>query len=510
MKIQNFKENYRKKIGEEKLEKKPSVFLKILLPTLIILLLFPPLSCLIFRHSAMRYARQTAEQNLQTLTRNVLPLMETTFSENSVQTLSPETVHTFLLKAGSAARRTGGTANLLIFSSDLKLVYPREEEEKLLVKPASDACLEFLRTLPNDNTHRNTTHTEHSSVEDSYTGKQNLLLTDKDGNEILANICPIPVHSRQIRYLVTYCSATQLVSWTTHASLTVLVLSSLFALITLFTLWRTAKNISVSLNVLCQKSDEIGHGIFHSSKPASFSVKELEQLRLAMNEMSDCLLRSDESQKHFFQNVSHDLRTPLMSISGYAQGIEQGIFPDPADASRTILEESQRLTNLVNSLLTLSRLENRGTSERENLTPIALSDFLTDASARMNGLASNKQIALVLHSVDPNLYVLGKEDLLCQVLDNLLSNAIRYAKHVVDLRVNIEKDMIFISVEDDGDGIAPKDMPHLFERCYKGVGGNFGIGLAIAQTATQAMNGTLEASNRQEGGAVFILKLHHA
>lgn len=94
-----------------------------------------------------------------------------------------------------------------------------------------------------------------------------------------------------------------------------------------------------------------------------------------------------------------------------------------------------------------------------------------------------------------------------KVLENLLTNAIRYAKTTVTISLVAHEDQTIIAVSDDGDGIDEKDLPHLFERCYKGRGGNFGIGLAIAHSAAKKMGGHLEATNQPEGGAVFRLFL---
>ena len=88
-----------------------------------------------------------------------------------------------------------------------------------------------------------------------------------------------------------------------------------------------------------------------------------------------------------------------------------------------------------------------------------------------------------------------------------MSNAIRYAKTTVTLETMTVGRQVSISVLDDGSGIEDNDLPHLFERCYKGRSGNFGLGLSIAQTAAQALGGTLTAANRPEGGAVFTLTL---
>ncbi len=124
----------------------------------------------------------------------------------------------------------------------------------------------------------------------------------------------------------------------------------------------------------------------------SFSIRELEELRLAMNRMAEQLCHSDKVQKDFFQNVSHELRNPLMSISGYAQGIEQGLFDPPYDAARTILEESGRLTELVNSLLTLSRMESG--QNVAAFTSVSVMDCIKDCLDRVYGLSFQKNISL--------------------------------------------------------------------------------------------------------------------
>ena len=108
------------------------------------------------------------------------------------------------------------------------------------------------------------------------------------------------------------------------------------------------------------------------------------------------------------------------------------------------------------------------------------------------------------------LAILGNEELLERALENLLTNAIRYARTSVFVEARAENGRVSISVSDDGPGISEADMPRLFERCYKGSGGNFGLGLAIARSAARAMGGDIAAANRPQGGAVFTITLEAA
>lgn len=127
-------------------------------------------------------------------------------------------------------------------------------------------------------------------------------------------------------------------------------------------------------------------------------------------------------------------------------------------------------------------------------------------ASRIGGWVTETSV-LVLAPFEKGVTACGEEELLGKVLENLLTNAIRYARTAVTVSVRVQADRVAISVSDDGGGIDGQDLPHLFERCYKGRGGHFGIGLAIAHTAAEQMQGQLTAANRQEGGAVFTLTL---
>lgn len=457
------------------------IFSRLLVPVMAALLLLPPLSCLIFQQAAKRYAYNEAVQELKSLQERIVPIMEHSFSGDG----EDDPIKTFLGKAGPLASQMGGSARLMILAGQMQVIYPRDEQLRQAVTPLAE---EFRQYIQNNNT----------------LGEDADTLTASDGETYLVNIYEAPVQSQRLRYIITYCPTSRIGGWVTEAAVLVLAIASVFVVLVFTVLWTATRSITQPLHRLCREAERIGGGSFTEIEPA-FSLKELEDLRLAMNRMSDQLMRSDQSQKNFFQNVSHELRNPLMSISGYAQGIEQGVFQSPKDAARTILTESLRLTEVVNSLLTLSRLE----SGQQNIAlgPVRVAEAVEDCLDRLNGLAVQQEISLVLAPFEQSITVYGEEELFGKVLENLLTNAIRYAKTTVKIFVKAEKEQVAISVLDDGDGIDEKDLPHLFERCYKGRGGNFGIGLAIAHSAVEKMNGQLEAANQYEGGAVFRILL---
>ena len=414
-------------------------------------------------------------------------------NEYTDDTASPAQVREFLRKAGKTARTSTGRARLMILSPELTLRYPYEEEEQASVEQLYEDISRYI----SENAESITAESADDTVVITSEGQDNIL-----------SLSEIPMQSVEIKYIAAYCPTEQMDIWVNKASLIVLIISSALAIIALAVLLLTVRSVTRPVRSLCNAADRIGNGDLGSDIIQPFSVAELDELRNSMNSMSNRLKHSDEIQKNFFQNVSHELRNPLMSISGYAQGIEQGIFDHPEDVAHTILEESGRLTEIVSSLLTLSRLETADTEAQ--LSDMDINETIEECLDRVNGQAMERDISLLYDETDEECTVIGNEELCEQVICNFLTNAVRYAASCVEISVYEHSDKVAISVADDGKGISPEDIDHVFERCYKGDGGNFGIGLAIAQTAAQRMHGEVSAANRAQGGAVFTLTLGKA
>ena len=465
------------------MKRNPSLFARLLVPVLLFLTLLPPAACLIFRQAALSYAYSEAESDLQALQQSILPLMTRHFSSDELST--QDKIRNFLRNVSAVIRKYDGSAKLLIYSSDMRMVYPSDEQERADAETFSALCADYIL----------------SSDFQANTSAQRLT---GETDVYLVSVYQVPTRSQQVEYLVAYRPVSQIGTWVSGAAKMVLSIFYVAMLLIALVLWLTARSVARPLSSLCRYAGRIGSGDFCEIE-TPFPLREPEMLRLSMNEMSRQLCRSEESQRTFFQNVSHELRNPLMSICGYAQGIERGVFPDPKQAAHTILEESQRLTALVSSLLTLSRIESG--QHAPTLLPLCVNDCIADSLDRAAGSALQKQVDIRFPPADGRLLALGDEDLLSHVLNNLLSNAIRYAHSSVSVAVRSENGHILITVCDDGEGIAPQDLPHIFERCYKGRGGHFGIGLAIAHSAAEQMRGSLTAQNRPEGGACFTLTL---
>jgi signal transduction histidine kinase len=229
---------------------------------------------------------------------------------------------------------------------------------------------------------------------------------------------------------------------------------------------------------------------------------ELGSVARNVFEMAGELNRYTHVQKQFFQNASHELKTPLMSISGYAEGIREGIFEgeDVNKGLDIIMEESSRLKKLVMEMTLLAKLD----SEEDifKLAEVNVKELLTETIERVNPMLKARGLTMqAVYSDGNSLTVQADRDKLLQALLNVASNAIRYAKSNISMHAAVQNGFIEISVSDDGEGIAEELLPYLFHRFVKGKDGESGLGLAISRAIVERCGGLIAASNMTDGGA---------
>lgn len=212
---------------------------------------------------------------------------------------------------------------------------------------------------------------------------------------------------------------------------------------------------------------------------------------------------SQETQRRFYQNTSHERKTPLMTVQGYAEGIQTGVT-DPKQAAGVILQESDRMTHLVNELLSLSKIDLH--SLKPNLVKTDLREVLYDSLRAAEPLTENRKIKLIPVLPDSPVFINGDEDMLEKVFSNILSNGIRHCKSEVKITCTPYSRFVMVKFHDDGNGISDEDLPHIFDRFYKGENGSTGIGLALAQELVKLHGGTISAYN--DSGAVFAVKFY--
>ena len=205
-----------------------------------------------------------------------------------------------------------------------------------------------------------------------------------------------------------------------------------------------------------------------------------------------------ERQQTFFQNASHELKTPLMAIQGYAEGIQAGVM-DAGGAAEVILAESDRMTELVEELLDISKI-NMGRQQLA-LSEMDVRELLYDSIRTVEPAAAGG-IAIVPDFPEEPVMVSCDDTRLRRAVTNILSNGVRYARSQLRLTCRADKRHVTIRIQDDGDGIAEEDLPHIFDRFYMGKSGKSGIGLALTKEIIHLHKGTIRAYNG-DTGAVF-------
>ena len=245
---------------------------------------------------------------------------------------------------------------------------------------------------------------------------------------------------------------------------------------------------------------------------------ELASRGESINSMAERLQGGRERERQLLLSVSHDLRTPLTSIRGYAEAIEDGVTPDVAGAAAVIVSESIRLERLVADLLDLARLGADRLSLHIGPTDVAEIVGRTVDGFRPRAIAAGIALDAVLPP--PGLLVTADPDRLGQVLANLVENGLSFAAGVVRVSVVERKEKpaaggsVYVLVEDDGPGIAPADLERVFDRFYQADRGvaarrGLGLGLAIVAELVRAMGGHVRAESpvRAVGGTRMVVEL---
>ena len=209
-----------------------------------------------------------------------------------------------------------------------------------------------------------------------------------------------------------------------------------------------------------------------------------------------------ERQQTFFQNASHELKTPLMAIQGYAEGIQAGVM-EAGSSAEVILAESDRMTELVEELLDISRLD---MGRQLTLSKVDLRELLYDSLRTVEPAAAHSGIAIVPDFPEEPIMVKCDDTQMRRAVTNILTNGLRYARSELRLTCRPGKRNVIIRIQDDGNGIAETDLPHIFDRFYMGESGKTGIGLALTKEIIHLHKGRICACNG-EPGAVFEISI---
>lgn len=272
------------------------------------------------------------------------------------------------------------------------------------------------------------------------------------------------------------------------------------------------RQMTQPLSAMSSAAQQMARGDFSARAPEAGSA-EIRELAVTFNGMAQQLSTLENSRRDFVANVSHELRSPITSIQGFAQGILDGTVPeeDREKYLRIIVDETHRLSKLIGGLLNLSRMEN---------DTVQLAKTIFDVNemvrrvliARMNQI-DDKQLNIEANLQEEPCYVLADADQIEQVIINLVDNAVKFTPEggVLTLSTCTEGGTVYLRVKDNGVGILPQDAPHIFDRFYKAdkahtVGKGTGLGLAICRIIMEKHGQSIRLVSG-EGGAEFEITL---
>ena len=268
----------------------------------------------------------------------------------------------------------------------------------------------------------------------------------------------------------------------------------------------------LKLNILAARQFSSGNFDFHVKLKRQ---DEYSDLLDTIQFMAYQLKNLEEYQKNFIANVSHDFRSPLTSIKGYAQAMKDGTIPYEIQEKYLdiIVFEAERLTKLTSSLLELNRFDQNGTIL--NLVNFDINAMIKQTAAAFEGICTKKRIVLKLQFDSPETFVTGDVGKIQQVLYNLIDNAIKFSHPDSSILISTvqEKDKAFISVKDSGIGIPADSLLKIWDRFYKTDASRgkdkkgIGLGLSITREIINAHKENITVTSTEGVGTTFTFSL---
>lgn len=467
---------------------KASIRMKIFLPVTVLLIAFPMAVWLMFRYTLDEHMNYNAKRDLELTISRVEKVINESDLAFAAEDIGAEENSEIVLSLLQNELQTGNTeTRMMAISGGYRVLYPVNFNER----PEMNEFYPVFLTK--------------ATGGEEFWEQGRILEETVGGGKYLLYYCYMENGDNdQVKHLVLYTPIYDTSMILDQMSHFVLVIMIVITAIAIMLSWFVAGSISGPLIRLSEAARGIGEKKFKKVETGA-TVKELLQLEYEINQMQEKLVQADQAERTFFQNASHELRTPLMSISGYAQGIQCGVFEDAAQAAGIILDESTRLTEVVDGILTLTRMDQL----RYQVVPVEMNieSFVEERLELLEGFAFSQGKKLVFEPGYEHKMIVDAM-LLERAFSNVVSNCIRYAKLQVTVTVETLEEYVRIVIRDDGPGISKEELERIFDRFHKGKNGNHGLGLAIAKASLEYMGGTIHAESMPDG-AVFVVELPH-
>lgn len=244
-----------------------------------------------------------------------------------------------------------------------------------------------------------------------------------------------------------------------------------------------------------------------------------EQMRLQLKENAEEKMQNEKKSKELVSNISHDLKTPITSIKGYVEGIMDGVADTPEKMDKyikTIYNKANDMDRLINELTTYSGIDSNKIPYHFHVLNIA--DYFQDCVEEVGLDLEQKDIQLNYTNLEPaDTCIVADPEQLKKVINNIISNSVKYMGHdkgIIDIRILDEGESVRIEIEDNGKGIAAKDIGNIFERFYRtdssrnSLQGGSGIGLSIVKKIIEDHGGYVWATSKEGEGTCmhFVIR----
>lgn len=333
-------------------------------------------------------------------------------------------------------------------------------------------------------------------------------------SDMLTVLAPINYNYKVRGYVVIHCdmvdiqqSCNSLLN-ISYITLVILLLLSLIILI-FFT-----EMVYIPLRKITHATEHYAAGNMHYEFQVD-SDDEIGYLAACLNYMASQIAGAEDDQKKFVANISHDFRSPLTSIRGYLDAMLDGTVPPEMHQKylEIVLNETERLTKLTNSLLTLNNLNTRGMLL--DYSDFDINRIIRSTAASFEGTCRQKTIAIELILTGDEMYVHADVEKIQQVLYNLIDNAIKFSHHdsVIKVETSLKKNKLFVSVKDTGIGIPRDDLKLIWNRFYKSDLSRgrdkrgTGLGLSIVKEILNSHNENINVISTEGEGSEFIFSL---
>ena len=337
---------------------------------------------------------------------------------------------------------------------------------------------------------------------------------DSFSGEMLTVLAPITTNYKVKGYVTIHCSTTDIEqSCNSLLSISYITLAILFLLSIIILIFFT-EMVYVPLRKITYATEQYASGNMHYEFQVD-SEDEIGYLAACLNYMASEIARTEDDQKKFIANVSHDFRSPLTSIRGYLEAMIDGTIPTEMHDKylNIVLNETERLTKLTNSLLTLNNLNTKGMLLER--TDFDINQVIRNTAASFEGTCRQKTIAIEMVLTGDEMYVNADIGKIQQVLYNLMDNAIKFSLHdsVIRIETSEKKNKLFVSVKDTGIGIPKDDLKLIWDRFYKSDLSRgkdkkgTGLGLSIVKEIISAHNEHINVISTEGVGSEFIFSL---